>query len=89
MSNRLRLRGAVTISTPQDKLLVQDIIDFLSSLERLGVPTTAEIPDGFLHFEWANNSVDVIQCGEHRADEDTKFDFIVTAHECTPESHTH
>jgi hypothetical protein len=89
MSNRLRLRGAVTISTPQDKLLVQDIIDFLFSLERLGVPVTAEIPDGFLHFEWFTENVDVIECGEHLVDEADKFDFVITAHECTPKSHTH
>jgi hypothetical protein len=88
MSNNLRIRGSVTISTPQHKLIVQDILDFLSSLEKLGVPITAEIPDGFLHFEWFSNNVDVIQCGEHLADEANKFDFVINAHDCEKESNT-
>jgi hypothetical protein len=89
MSSRLRMRGAVTISTPQDKLIVQDIVDFIASLEKLGVPATAEIPDGYLYFEWATNKVDVIQCGEHLVSDAEQFDFIVTAHECKPEQESH
>lgn len=91
MSNRLRLRGAVTISTPQDRLTVQDIVDFIGSLDKLGVPATAEIPDGYLYFEWTTDNVDVLQCGEHLVNEPDKFDFVITAHQCKPEqeSHTH
>lgn len=87
MSNRLRLRGAVTLATPQDKLIVQDIVDFIASLDKLGVPATAEIPDGYLYFEWNTDKVDVIQCGEHLINDGEKFDFIVTAHEHAGESH--
>ena len=89
MSNRLRLRGGVTISTPQDKLTVQDVVDFIGSLDRLGVPATAEIPDGYLYFEWNTDNVDVIQCGEHLVNEPDKFDFIVTAHQCKTEQEGH
>jgi hypothetical protein len=89
MNNRLRLRGAVTLATPQNKLIVQDIVDFIASLDKLGVPATAEIPDGYLYFEWATDKVDVIQCGEHLVNDAEQFDFVVTAHECKPESHSH
>lgn len=89
MSKRLKLRGSVTLATPQDTLTVQDILDFVATLEKLGVPATAEIPDGYLYFEWSTDKVDVIQCGEHLISDGEKFDFIVTAHEHAQESSDH
>jgi hypothetical protein len=88
MSSRLRLRGSVTLSTPQDVLTVQDVKDFLVALEQMGVPDTAEILDGFLHFDWSSAKIDIIECGEHLVGEADQFDFVLTTHECKSESHT-
>lgn len=88
MSNRLRLRGSVTLSTPQDVLTVQDVKDFLVALEQMGVPDTAEILDGFLHFDWSSTKIDIIECGEHLVGEADQFDFVLPTHECKVESHT-
>lgn len=85
MSSRLRLRGSVVLSTPQDVLTVQDVKDFLVALEQMGVPDTAEILDGFLHFDWSSNKIDIIECGEHLVGDAEHFDFILTTHDCKPE----
>ena len=91
MSNRLRLRGSVTLSTPQDVLTVKDVKDFLVALEQMNVPETAELIDGFLHFDWSSETVDVIQCADHSETEKEKLDFILLIHECNSQGlgHTH
>ena len=85
MSNRLRLRRSLTLSTPQDVLTVKDDKDFLGALEQMGIPDSAEILDGFLHFDWSTNKLDIIQCGDHLVGDADYFDFILTTHECNPE----
>jgi hypothetical protein len=80
--NRLKTYGNVMISTPTDTLTLQDVRDFVDTLEALGVPNTNILLDGFLTYEYMTEHVQVISCGEHNPNEPDKLDFLIPNHEC-------
>lgn len=58
---------------------VGDIREYLTELDKYGVPDSAGVLDGYAHVIFRGD-VDRIECGEHLPSEGRVYDFLVMSH---------